>query len=890
MRWWIALRFRLRAWSRPDSLRSEIDEELEYHVQVRTEELRREGMPTVEARQAALEAFGDLQRIRERCREEYMLRGNEGGEGMRELLQDVRHAVRSVTRHPGFAAAVVLTLGVGIGANSAIFTVLDGVLLQPLPYHEPGKLVRLWQADRVNDTRFENLSAPDFYDVAERNEVFSGQAALEYRTVTLVDAEDQPARLMAVAASHQLADLLGLPPTLGRWFLPGEDLPDGGNAAVLGHGLWTTRYGADPAILGRTIRLEGEPFEIVGVAHPDLELPQPDVPLWIPLHVGPSTRSRGQHNFPVVARLAEGVSLEQADANLAAIAAALEVEAPDENNGRAMWAQPLRDSIVGDVSTALYLLSGAVGLVLLIACVNVANLLLVHSNSQGRDLAVQLAMGADRPRLVRRLLTEYAVLGGLGGVAGLALAFWGVRTLVAMGPASLPRLDNVAVDGTVLALTLVVSLGTGLVCGLLPSLQASRTDLRDMLTDGGRGAPSGRAEGWLRNALVVTEVAMAVMLASGAGLLIESLANLRGVDPGFDPEGVVSAAVQLPPSRYPQERVDWPEYPEVLAFQRELAERVRGLPGVTDVAMALNLPTSPGWTTRFSISGAATAAYDPTAEVRIRVITSSYPETVGMELVRGRLPDARDDLYESPPVALINEAFAERYFPESEPLGAMVDNWGTPREIVGVVRDVRFMGLSEPVEPAVYPMFARMPFSGFSIIVRTGGDPAPLGAALRGVVAEIDPDLAIGTISSLEESLDASTGQARFNGLLLTIFAAVSLILATVGIYGVVSYGVTQRTHEIGVRLSLGASAASVAREVVRDVLRLTGMGVALGLLGVGATSRLLSGLLYQVEPFDVVNTLTVVAVCAGAALLAAYAPARRASRVDPVRAVTGNV
>lgn len=886
MHLWTTIRFWLRARFRRAAVQREIDEEIGYHVDQCVEELRAQGLSAREARRVALERFGDVTHVRRRLREEYLVDGERGGEMMWETFGDLRYALRSVVRQPGFAASVILTLAVGIGANSAIFTVLHGVLLDPLPYEEPSELVRLWQADRVNGTRFENFSAPDFFDVAERNTVFVSQATVEFRSLTLTDTEGEAARVSAVATSHEYLDVLGVPLAMGRWFSADEVLEGGASVAVLGHGLWTTRYGANPSIIGRSVLLEGVSFEIVGVASPIVDFPGSDVSLWVPLHIGPETYSRGQHGLPVLARMAEGVTVEQANANLASIASALEIEQPEDNEGRGMWAQPLHESVVGEISAALYLLSGAVGLVLLIACVNVANLLLARANSRSREVAIRLAMGVGRPRLMRQLLTEYVVLGGLGGAVGLAFAFAGVRLLRGLELVSLPRVDNVAIDGTVLSFTLAVALGTGLLCGLVPALQATRADVTRFLTDGGRGSGPGVRGRRLRNGLVVAEIAMTVVVASSAGLLIESLSRINRTDPGFDPTGVITAEVQLPTSRYEQSRPDWPNYPEVLAFQRALSERITALPNVSHVGMALVLPTSAGWTTRFAIGGVPTAEIDPTAEVHIRVMTSSYPETIGMELVRGRLPDERDDLFESPPVALINEAMVERYFGDSDPIGATIDNWGTAREIIGVVRDVRFMGPTQPAEPAAYPLFAQMPFGGFSIVARTNGDPGVLAASLRAAVADVDPALAIGPIAGMEDLLAARTGPARFNGLLLGIFAAVSLLLAAVGIYGVVSYGVAQRSHEIGVRMSLGAGRTAVTGEVVGGVLRLALLGVAVGLAGILAIGPLVSGLLYGVRPFDLGNVAAVTGLCIAVALAAAYLPARRASRVNPVSAL----
>ena len=888
MRWWLAIRFWLRARVRGGALRAEIEEELAYHVRMRAEEFRAKGMSREAARRAARASFGGMEQARRACREQYMVDSDEGDGMLSQIVEDLRFTLRSIARKPAFSAAVMLTLGLGIGANSAIFSVLHGVLLTPLPYEEAHELVRLWQADRVNETRFENFSAPDFFDVLERSSFFTSASMLEYRSLTLTGPEDDAQRLTSMAASHNYMDLLAVPLAQGRWFTPDEDAPGGAAVAVLGHGLWTTRFGRDPSVIGRSIRLDGIAHRVVGVAAAQVEFPQPGIQIWVPTRVTRETRPRNQHNFRVVARLASDASLDQANANLTSIAGALEEEYAQDNVGREMWAQPLQESIVGDVSAALYLLSSAVALVLLIACLNVANLLLVRGDGREREVAIRLAMGAGRRRLLRQFLTEYVVLGGLGGLVGLGLAIWGVRALVGLSPESLPRLDNVGIDGPVLAFTLVTSLAAGLLCGLLPALRGARTDLRSSLTDGGRTSTRSLDAHRLRSGLVVLEVAMAVVLVSSAGLLIKSFSRVLNVDPGFTAAGVLSAQVELPASQYAQSRPDWPNYPEVLAFQHEVVERALQLPGVTSAGLAVNGPTDPGWTTGLSVEGAAPDAIDPTEEVRIRIFSSGYPEAIGMELVRGRLPDPRDDLFETQPVALINEAMAERYFPDTNAIGKWVANWGIQREVIGIVRDVRFMGLTEPFEPAVYPLFARMPFGAFSILIRTTADPAALVGPLRAQIAEVDADLAIGSVALLADLVFASTGQTRFNTLLLSLFAVASLVLAAVGIYGVISYGVSQRTHEIGVRLSLGASGRSVAGQIVARALGLTTLGIVIGLLATIGTSRMLASLLFGVEVFDPVHLLAVIGLSTAVATVASYVPARRASRVHPIQAMRG--
>ena len=891
MNWWVSIRFWLRARTRREALRSEIDEELDYHIWMRARELIAEGWEKKEAYRSARERFGGFEPARRACRTLYMVDGENGGDGMmRELGRDVRHTLRALRRQPAFAAAVILTLGLGIGANSAIFSVLNGVLFEPLPYEQPENLVRLWQADRINGTRFEGFSVPDFFDVLERSSVFEAMAAIENRPMTMTGPEDDPQQLRAVAASHSLMALMGVPPALGRSFLPEEDVPDGERVAMLGYGLWQSRFGGDEGVIGRSVRLDGVSFDVVGVAARDFDFPSAGVQPWIPLGEGPRTRARNTHNFGVIARIHDGITLAQASSNLTAIASALEEECSGENEGREFWAQPLHDSVVGSARSALYLLGAAVVLVLMIACVNVANLLFARANSREREVAIRLAMGAGRARLLRQFLTEYVVMAGVGGIVGLAVAFAGVRALLSMSPTTLPRQANIGIDGAALAFTVVASLVAGLACGLLPALRASRVDLRSPLSDGGaRGSAPGLGSVRLRNGLVVLEVAMTVVLVTSAGLLIKSFSRLQAVDPGFDPQGLLAVDIQLPPSRYPQSRGNWPNYPEVLGFQRDLRVRAAALPGVPDAAIAMIVPTDAGWTTRFGIEGRSDSEVGATEEVRIRNVSSGYTETIGLEVVRGRTLTERDDPADAPPVILINEAMARRYFADEDPIGQRIENWGTLREVVGIVRDVSFMGLGQPVQPAVYPTFSRMPFSGFSLLLRTTGDPAAVIPFLRAQIREMDSDLAPGAIRSLDSDLRTSTGQNRFNALLLSLFAGVALMLAAVGIYGVISYGVSQRTHEIGVRLSLGASAGEVARQIVGQGLRLTALGIVLGLVGTVGATKMLTSLLFGVEAFDPANILTVVILATGVTVAASYLPARRASRVDPMTAVRGD-
>ena len=807
---------------------------------------------------------------------------------MSGVLQDFRFAGRSVRKNPGFASTVILTLALGIGANSAIFSVVDAVLLQPLPYDQPDKLVRLWQADRLNGTRFENFSLPDFFDVEERNSVFAGVSAAAVQSLTET-GEDIEARLvLGATVSRELFAVFGVSPILGRGFTSEEYVPGGELVAVIGYGLWMGRFGGQQDVLGRSMTLDDNAYRIVGVMDQTFAYPTPDAQIWLPMQLTRTSRSRGAHNYRVVARLADGVTAEEAASNLAAIAAALEVEYAAENQNRGMWPQLLHESVVGNVRPALVVLLGAVGLVLLIACANVANLLFARGSVREREVAIRVALGAGRNRLLRQFLTESVVLAALGGVGGLGIAFAGLRLVDSLGPAFLPRQSDIGLDIRVLLFTAVISVATGALFGLLPALQASRPNLQTPLKEGPRGATTGAARQRLRSGLVVAEVAMAVALLSGAGLLIKSFWRLNQVDPGFNPERIVALDIVLPASRYAQSRSDWPNLPAVIGFERELHERLSGIQGVEAVAFALNGPTFAGWTSGFQLPDRPLSPARQREEVRIRVASAGYMETVGVPLLRGRRLTARDDQYDAPPVALINEALADRYFPDEDPIGLRIANWGVEREIVGMVKNVKFMGLNQPVPPAIYPTFARMPFGGFTLLVRTTGDPMELLPQIRLRVAEMDANLPVSNVRTLAGQLGASVARPRFNMVLLGIFAAVAMTLAAVGIYGVISYGVTQRTHEIGVRISLGANAGDVLRQVVGQGLLLAAAGLGVGLASSLVLTRVLSGLLFGVGTTDIATFVVVAVTVSLVALVAAFVPARRASRVDPMVALRG--
>ncbi len=719
----------------------------------------------------------------------------------------------------------------------------------------------------------------DFFDVQERNEVFEAMAAYQTPSFALTDDDNEATRVRGTRASRDFFALLGVAPLLGRSFESDEDQPGGRRVAILSHRLWTTRFAEDQDVLGRLITLDGDPYEVIGVMPPEFQFPMPVTDFWTPLQINATSTPRGNHGFLVVARLAPEADLEAATANLDTIAGALEAEFTDDNQGCGMWAEPFYDSLVGEVRALLLVLLGAVGFVLLTACVNVANLLFARSMAREQEVAVRTAMGATRGVLFRQYLMESLILSVIGCGLGLWLAHFGLKALLELLPSGLPRLENVGLNATVLAFTIGLSLATALVFGLLPAIHAGRRDLIAPLKEGARSG-TGTRRNRLRQALVVAEIGLAVVLVTGAGLLIHSFWNLTRVDPGFSATNVVSAA---PASRYPQIMGQFPEWTEVRTFQNELLSGLETMPGVRSAAFAINTPLDAGWTTRFTIDGRVAAAPGEQDEVRIRVVTPSYFETVGLPVVKGRSLDPRDNLPNAPPVVLVNEAFVDRYFPEEEPLARRVSNWGVSREIVGVVKDVRFRGLQREAQPALYPTFSQMPFAGFTMLVRTAEEPESLYARIRERVWSLDRDLALSNFTTLERRLSRSVAQPRFTTLLVTLFATVALLLAAVGIYGVMSSSVSQRAREIGVRISFGASTRDILGLVLGEGFRLALIGLAAGIATALAVTRTMEALLFGVGRFDLSTYGVVAAVAVLVALAASYVPAIRATRVDPI-------
>jgi predicted permease len=789
---------------------------------------------------------------------------------------ELRAAGRSLRSRPGLTTAIVLTLALGIGAVTALFSVVQAVLLRQPPFGRPDQLVLVYQQDRITGTSREPASVPDYYDLAARARGFASLAAFASGPVSLAPDGGEPVRLTAARVSHGFFSTLALVPILGRGMLSEEDRPGGPGAAVLGERLWRTRFAGEPAVLGRTIRIDDGLHTIVGVVPAGADLPPAEPDLYLPLQLGPASTPRSLHNVLVVGRLADGARFEETAAQAARIGRQLEAEYPATNRGRGFAAEPLREVMVGAIRPSLLVLLGAVTLVLLVACVNVANLLLAQAWARSREVAVRRALGATSARLARQFLAESVLLALAGGGLGVLLAAWGLDLLLRLAPADLPGLGHVRLDAGVLAVAAAVTLSVAVIFGLVPALQARRLDLQHALHGGARGATGGADGRRLRDLLVGGEVALSVMLVVGAGLLLRSLLKLQAVDPGFRTENVVKLDLTLPPSRYPQSFDRHPNWTEVSEFYRRLLTVAEETPGVTAVALAASHPLAPGFTNSFVIVGRE-GEYAQQPEISLRVVTPGYFGLLGVPLRRGRLLEPRDGV-ESPAVLLINEAAARRFFPGQDPVGQRLAFWGRERTIVGVVGNERFHGLDQEAPPAAYPPLAQVPVGAASLLVRAAAGSVP---ALQQAVWSLDPELALSGIEGLDRTLAESIARPRFTTALLGAFAAVALVLASVGVHGVLSFAVVQRTREIGIRLALGASRAAVLGMVVGRGLRLTLVGAAAGLAGALAVSRLLESLLFGVGTRDPASFAAAPVLLIAVAIVASWIPARRATRVD---------
>jgi predicted permease len=869
---------RLRALLRKGSLERELEEELRFHVERQTELNVSSGLSPSEARRSALRSFGGVERAREQCREARGLRLVE------DLRQDLYFGARTLLKRPGFTLVAVATLALGIGANTAIFSIVNGVLLRPLPYPEPERLERVLQQNSPTN-RF-GISVADFQALEKEYRQADGLAAFTQRAVTLTGGE-RPEQLKATFATAGFFRTLGVSAARGRTFLPGEDKPDTDQVVVVSQGFWRRRLGAQPEAIGRRLTLDGVGYTVIGVMPPGFVSPEGTAPdLWPILQLQPPKR-RGPFNLRVIARRGAGVSEQRGREELQRVArVAYEQWAHTFDDANATYVSvPLKQALVGNVGTTLLVLLGAVGCVLLLASVNVANLLLARATARQREIAIRAALGAGRARLLRQLFTESLLLAALGGAAGLLLAVWGVDALLALSPESIPRLDEISVDGRVLGFAALGTFLSCLVFGLLPALYSVSPDLEGPLKGGGRGGSEVPGRRRLRELLVVAEFALALPLLVGAGLMLNSFMRLQRVEPGFDSSRLLTMRVPLPAQKYPKTE-------QAVGFNEELVRRAQALPGVQSASVSSNLPLDSFIdSNNFELESRPTPPGQSQEVAENMAVGPDYFRTLGIPLLKGRYLSERD-AGEAPPVMVVSEAFARRYFPGGEAVGTRLKTGGCKEcewtTVVGVVGDVKDRGLGAEIAPAMYVPFVQEPVNVrmMNLVLRVEGDPSNLVPTVRREVNDIDPDLALADIKTMEQLVSESLGQSRYRGVLLGVFAAVALALAAVGIYGVIAYAVGQRTREIGIRIALGARRRDIFRLVVGHGMALSLVGVAVGVAASLVLSRFLSSLLYEVSSTDPATFASVVLLLIAVALLACSIPARRATRVDPLNAL----
>ena len=812
-------------------------------------------------------------------------------------MQNLRYAFRVLGKQPLFTTIVVLTFALGIGANTAVFSVLNAVLLRPLPFHQPQNLVALGEYDIREKadpgTEIESISYLDYVDWRNQNKVFERVAVYTNQSVSTLTDGNEATHVQGEAVSADLFSLLGIQPVLGRTFLPNEDEP-GNRVVILSHELWQRRFGGDRAIIGKSVTLDGQQFQVIGVMPRRFTFPISSAPpeLWTSMSLlratsdgsTPMTEQRDNDFFRCVARLKPGVSIQQAQANIDTIVADWRRQYPDSKSNTGGKVLPEISAMVGNTRSALLMLCAMAGCVLLVACVNVANLLLARSLSRNREISIRAALGAGRWHIIKQLLVESTLLGAFGGFAGLLLAIWGIDSLKAFLP-SVPRIDEISPDAGVLALTAFVSLGVGIFAGLLPAWRASHPNLAGSLNENSRGSTEGARGHRTRSALVVVEIVLALVLLASAGLLVESFLRLQKVPAGFDPTNVTTARVALPDTNYgkPQQAGD---------FYKKLLDRLAAFPGVQSVAAAWWIPLS-GSEIGFNFDveeHPMAAGQQPIAEVN--VVTPDYFRTMRVPIRRGRAFTDRDDR-NATPVAIVSENFAKQYFPGEDPIGKRITPNGSVdpgkppvREIVGVVADMHLISLRLAPKPQIYIPHQQFAIQSVSIFVRSQMSESALMSSLRRAVNEIDKDVPVYRIRTLPDYLSQSIAQPRLNAMLVGLFALIALLLAAAGIFGVMSYSVTQRTQEIGIRLALGAQRYDVLRLIIVQGMRFVGAGLLLGLIGVFASTRLLQSLLFGIGATDLPTLLGVAAILSGVALIACLLPALRASRVDPVIAL----
>ncbi len=880
MRWWSELMYLIRKLNRRRA-EQEAEEEIQTHLELEALEKIETGLSPEEARHSARRAFGSIALAREESRAMW------GFMTLEILWQDVRYGARMLARQPGFTLAAVIVIALGLGANTAIFSVANTVLLRPLPYQNPDELVMVWETAPKLGFPHNNVAPANFIDWREQNRVFAEIAAFGDSSVSLT-GRGEPERIEGERVSAGLFPLLGIPPALGRVFTPEEDSPEAPRVIVLSHSLWQRRFGGDPAIIGQRLTLDYHPYTVIGVMPAHFRFPGREQEFWLPIAFEPEEAAgRGDHYLNAVARLRPGVKRQQAQAEMDVIATRLEQQYPQTNTEQGIALVPLHEEFVGNIRKPLLILLGVVGFLLLIACANVTNLLLARATARKKELTIRAALGASRLRLARQLLTESILLALSGGLAGTLLAVWGVDLLETLVPENLAQARGIMIEWRVLVFSVAVSLLTGVVFGLLPALQVSRQKLTEALKEGGQKGAGGNSRGRLRGALVVGEIALSLVLLAGAGLMIRSFYRLTGVDPGFQPDKALAMRMQLSGEKYgdPVKR---------RVFYDQMLQQLQAMPGVQAAGVITQLPlVTQGLSFSFSMEGQPPLPSADLPQAAFRVISQDYFRAMGIPLMRGRSFTPQDTA-DAQGVAVINRTMAERFWPGQEPLGRRFkigssDNPNPWLVVIGVVGDVRQTSLDQTLKPEMYVShlqdrrFFAIPRD---LVVRTTGDPLAMAAAVRGEIWKLDKDLPLFRVQTMEQILSVSVAGQRFNTLLLTVFAALAIILAAVGIYGVMSYATTQRTHEIGIRVALGASARDVLGLVMRQGLILTISGVTVGLAGAFALTRVMTGLLFGVSATDPLTFIVIALLLTAVSLLACYIPALRATEVDPMVAL----
>ena len=865
---------RWRALTHRDELDQELDEELRFHLDRLIEQNINNGMTPEDARHAALKTFSRVDQSKEECRDA------RGVELVENIMRDISYSLRILIKNYAFTIVVIATLALGIGANTAIFSFANGILLRPLPYPQSERLVVLDETAPKRGIDSMSVSYPNFLDWREQNKSFEDIGVYFETSRFALSGAGDPVEVRGSFISHGLFEILRVSPQLGRTFTANEDRPEEDGVVILGHNLWQRNFGGDSNIIGRKIMLNGRARTVVGVMPPGFRFPD-IAELWAPVALTPQTFTRTDHGLGSIARLKDGVTLAEAQAEMHNIAARIEQQNPVTNEGLDVKVSSLHDTLSGDYREALLILLGVVGCVLLVACVNVANLMLARATARQREFALRAALGASRWRIMRQLLVESLLLASVGGVVGFVLSIWALRLLLTAIPGQLPFWMNFGIDLRVLGFTAAITLLTGLLFGAAPALQTSRVDLNDTLKERGRGASGVRSRA--RSLLVVSEIALSLMVLVGAGLMIQSFLRLKRVNIGLNAHNLLTANLSLPRAKYKDD--------QRIAFYKQLLERLRHLPGVEAASATTTLPLGGNlWGRSLTVEGFPVLSVGQAPTIQHTLVTPDYFRTMGIPLLAGR--DFNDaDAKGSPDVTIIDERLAREYWPNQSPLGKRI-RFGPPEDnepwhtIVGVVGTVRHQRMQEDTRKSVYLPHQKIPVGGLALVLRTSSNPQELTGAIRREVGQLDPDLPVSEVATMEEVVAESIWQPRLYATLFGAFAAGALLLALIGIYGVMAFLVQTRTHEIGVRMALGATTRDVFKLIVGRGMKLTAVGVFIGVGGAIAVTRLMHSLLFNTSATDPVTFILISLLLSVAAFLACYIPARRAAKVDPLIAL----